>query len=179
MWTWLPLFLSAGFAAMAVPDAPRWASLTAFVAIGAGALGSYGAGLWADRWGRTRVTIVSMLVSGLCAALSGVVFGSSSLALGMLAVVWGVAVVADSAQYSASISELSVREYTGTALTMQTGLGFLLTLASIRLIPNIVAWIGGWQWAFAVLAIGPALGLWAMVALMRSPDAARLAGGRG
>ncbi|MBI5878111.1 MAG: MFS transporter [Chloroflexi bacterium] len=178
MWTWLPLFLASGFAAMNLPDAPRWASLVAFAAIGTGALGSYGAGLWADRWGRTRVTIVSLIVSGACAALSGVAFASSPLVLSALAIVWGVAVIADSAQYSASISELSAREYTGTALTLQTGLGFLLTLVSIRLIPVLVSWIG-WQWAFAALAVGPALGVWAMVALMRSPDAARLAGGRG
>jgi MFS family permease len=81
-------------------------------------------------------------------------------------------------QYSASISELAPREHIGTALTLQTSLGFLLTLVSIRLVPAIVSLVG-WQWAFAVLALGPAFGIWAMVALKQSPEASRLAGGRG
>lgn len=91
---------------------------------------------------------------------------------------WGVAVIADSAQYSASISELAPREYVGTALTLQTSLGFLLTLVSIRLIPALVGMIG-WQWSFAVLAIGPALGTWAMWRLLHSKDATKLANGKG
>jgi MFS family permease len=91
---------------------------------------------------------------------------------------WGFAVVADSAQFSACVSELCRPEYTGTALTLQTSLGFLLTLITIRLIPPLEAWVG-WRWAFAFLAIGPALGVWAMFTLRRSPAASRLAGGRG
>jgi dipeptide/tripeptide permease len=91
---------------------------------------------------------------------------------------WGFAVVADSAQFSTAVSELSVREYMGTALTLQTSLGFLLTLASIRLIPVLVAWVG-WSWAFTILAVGPAFGIWAMSVLRRSAAAAQLAGGRG
>ena len=92
--------------------------------------------------------------------------------------VWGLAIVADSAQYSASISELAPPAYVGTALTIQTSLGFLLTLVTIRLIPFLVNWTG-WQWAFVVLALGPAFGIWAMLALLRSADAVRLANGRG
>jgi MFS family permease len=124
------------------------------------------------------VTIVSLLVSGACALLAGVFFATSPALLTALALLWGIAVIADSAQYSASISELSPREYVGTALTFQTGLGFLLTLVSIRLIPNLVN-VVGWQWAFSALAVGPALGAVAMLRLQQSPDAARLANGRG
>jgi len=56
--------------------------------------------------------------------------------------------------------------------------GFLLTVASIRLVPVWQqAW--GWSWAFAPLAVGPALGTAAMQLLRRLPEAERLAGGRG
>ncbi len=178
MWTWIPLFLAASFAAAKLGDASRLAALVAFAVIGVGGIGSLLAGIWADRWGRTRVTIVSLFVSGCCALLAGVFFDASPLVLVTLMLIWGFAVVADSAQYSASVSELAPREYIGTALTLQTSLGFLLTLVSIRLIPALETMIG-WRWAFAALAIGPALGAWAMFALMQSPDAARLANGRG
>ncbi len=178
MWTWIPLFLAASLSAMKVPDAERWAALLAFAVIAIGGAGSLVAGIWADRWGRTLVTMVSLLVSGTCALLSGVFFDSSPLLIGLVTCLWGLAVVADSAQYSASISELAPREYIGSALTLQTSLGFLLTIVSIRLIPVMVNLVS-WRWAFAVLAIGPAFGIWAMGSLRRSHYAAHLANGRG
>jgi sugar phosphate permease len=95
-----------------------------------------------------------------------------------VAVLWGFAIVADSAQYSAAVSELSRHEYMGTALTLQTSMGFLLTLVSIRLIPPLVQAVG-WQWSFAFLSLGPIGGIWAMHSLRHSPAAQRLAGGRG
>ena len=85
--------------------------------------------------------------------------------------------IADSAQYSTSLTELSEPDYVGTTLTMQTCIGFLLTLGSIRLIPNLVEWVS-WRWAFAFLAIGPAFGIGAMYLLRRLPEAARIDGGR-
>jgi MFS family permease len=178
MWTWIPLFLAASYTAVHLNDAARWAGIVAFGVIGSGGLASVIAGSWADKWGRTRVSIVSLVVSGTCALLMGFFFGASPFVMSALALIWGMAVVADSAQYSASITELAPREYIGTALTFQTSIGFLLTIVSIRLIPGLVNLVG-WQWAFAVLAIGPALGAWAMFALQQSPDAARLANGRG
>jgi sugar phosphate permease len=92
--------------------------------------------------------------------------------------VWGFAIVADSAQFSAAVSELAEESYVGTALTLQTAVGFLLTTASIRLVP-LVADAVGWRWAFVPLAVGPALGTLSMRRLRRSPGARKLAGGRG
>jgi nitrate/nitrite transporter NarK len=88
-----------------------------------------------------------------------------------------VAVVADSAQFSTAVSELAPREYVGTALTLQTSLGFLLTCVTIYLLP-VLAHAVGWRWAMAALAPGPAAGLWAMLALRKRPEARMLAGGR-
>ncbi len=183
MWTWIPLFLLAsynasGFSGSGALSVEAAASLAAFLVIAAGGLGSLLAGLLADRWGRSNTTIVSMLVSGSCAATIGLLFGGPPALITIVAIVWGFAIVADSAQFSSSISELADREYMGTQLTAQTAMGFLLTLASIRLIPELVDRFG-WRWSFAVLAIGPAFGTWAMWRLKRSPDAVKLAGGRG
>ncbi|MEA2573983.1 MAG: hypothetical protein QOH93_1281 [Chloroflexia bacterium] len=176
MWAWVPVFLLASFKAAGV--GAEWASLSAFAVIGVGGLSSLLAGQMADRIGRTTITIASLLVSGACALLVGLFYGGSPIWLVAICLVWGFAVIADSAQFSACISELSEREYIGTALALQTSLGFLLTTITIRLIPSLEQWVG-WQWAFAFLAIGPAVGVWAMSALRRLPAARRLAGGRG
>ena len=105
-----------------------------------------------------------MIASGACAATACVVFGAPAPALAALAIVWGVAVVADSAQLSALVAQYSPRDHVGTALTIQTCAGFLLTMASIRLIP-VLAHSFGWRWAFLALVPGPALGAFALIGL--------------
>ena len=176
MWAWAPVFLLASFRLSGLQ--PAWASLAAFAVVGVGGVGSLLAGRLADQLGRTSVTQVSLLVSGACAILIGRLYGGSPALLVCLSLIWGFAVVADSAQFSACVSELCRAEYVGTALTLQTSLGFLLTLITIRLIPSLQVRVG-WEWAFAFLAVGPAVGVWAMGRLRRSPGAIRLAGGRG
>lgn len=176
MWAWIPAFLLASF--KITGTAENWASLSAFAVIASGGIGSVAAGLLADRVGRTTVTIVSLAVSGSCAIAVGFFFGGNPVLLVILCLIWGTAVVADSAQFSACVSELCRPEYIGTALTLQTSMGFLLTLASIRLVP-VVEGVVGWEWAFVFLAIGPVLGILAMANLRSSPAAQRLAGGRG
>ena len=124
------------------------------------------------------MTVWAMATSGACCLLAGPAFGSHPLLTVAFGLVWGVAAVADSAQFSASVAELSEPGLAGTMLTAQTCLGFALTLVTIHLMPTLVERLG-WGGAFAVLAIGPALGCAAMLRLGRSPMAARLAGGRG
>jgi MFS family permease len=145
--------------------------------IAIGALGCYAAGAGADRWGRTTVTMVAMAVSGACAATIGLTFGGPPAITLLVAAVWGVTVIADSAQFSTAITELSPPAYVGTALTTQTCVGFTITLASIWLIPLAVRAVG-WRWAFATLAVGPVLGVVAMARLRALPEARRMAGGR-
>ncbi len=176
MWAWIPAFLLASFSLAGVDAA--WASVIAFATIGIGGLGSLIAGKLADRYGRTTITSASLLISGGCSLVIGLLYGGHPLLVSAVALIWGATIVADSAQFSASVSELCEREYTGTALTLQTSLGFLLTLITIRLIPTIQAAVG-WQWAFAFLIVGPIAGIWAMVTLRRSPAASKLAGGKG
>ena len=179
MWAWLVVFLDASFReVMEAEPAAWWSRLVTFGAMGiGGAIGCLLGGAIADRYGRTTLTMGAMTASGLCALGIGFLFGASPWLLSLLAAVWGVTIVADSAQFSASIAELSPPEYIGTMLTVQTSVGFLLTLFTVHLVPPLAAaW--GWQYAFAVLAIGPFLGVFAMSRLRAHPDAARLAGGR-
>ncbi len=174
MWTWVPLLLVEAYG----QGAGGAAAVAAFFVIAAGGVGSLAAGHLADRWGRTRVTMASMITSGACALSVGWLVDGSVVVLTVLALLWGFAVVADSAQFSTAVSELSEPEYIGTQLTTQTSMGFLLTIGSIQLVPLLVD-AAGWGVAFASLSLGPAFGTWAMWRLGRSPDAGRLAGGRG
>ncbi len=178
MWTWIPAFLAASFAAdSSAGSTPALASYLAFGTIAAGGLGAAAAGVLADRIGRTAVTSWSMVVSGACCLAIGPLFGGPVWPVAAVCFVWGFTIVADSAQFSACVSELAEPEYVGTALTLQTAIGFLLTIATIRLVPVWEATLG-WEWAFAPLAIGPALGTWSMLALRRRPESTRIAGGR-
>ncbi len=176
MWTWIAAFLAAS----AVQSGSSYGSvpLITFAAIAIGGLGSWLAGLLADRLGRTKVAGGAMVVSGACAATTPIVFGSPVGLMVPFVLVWGFTVVADSAQFSTIVTETSSDETRGTALTLQTAVGFLLTLVTIRLVPSLAAELG-WQWAFPVLAVGPAMGVWAMARLARSKHATNLAGGRG
>jgi MFS family permease len=174
MWAWIGVFLADSFATGGVTLNPAVAT---FAVIAIGALGCYAAGAGADRWGRTTLTIAAMAVSGACAAVIGLTFdGPPALTL-VIALVWGISVIADSAQFSTAVTELSPPAYVGTALTTQTCVGFAITLVSIWLIPLAMRAVS-WRWAFALLAIGPALGVIAMARLRALPEARRMAGGR-
>lgn len=179
MWAWIGVFLAASFATtMSDPgDAAFWAALGTFATVAAGAAGCVWGGLFADRYGRTTLTMLALGISGACCLIAGFLFGGPPWLLIALCLVWGFAVVADSAQFSASIAELSDRRLVGTMMTTQTCQGFLLTLLTIHLLPVIVDQ-GGWGAAFAFLAIGPVIGIAAMWRLRRHPDSVKLAGGR-
>ena len=178
MWAWLAVFLDASFRLSLESDPEIWARLATFLAIGVGgALGCIAGGLVADRYGRTATTMTAMAVSGTCAILVGFMFGANPILLTIVCVIWGVSIVADSAQFSASVAELSDPQLVGTILTVQTCSGFLLTLITIHLMPLLVAQTG-WGVAFAILALGPIFGVWSMGRLRRHPDSLKLADGR-
>jgi MFS family permease len=179
VWTWMPLYLAASFAANGSVRAPAsLAALLAFGTIAVGGIGAVVAGSLADRLGRTTVTSASMIVSGACSIGAGVLFGASPAVVAAFVLLWGLVVVADSAQFSAAVAELAEGPYVGTALTLQTAVGFLLTIGSIQLTPIVADWIG-WRWAFAPLVVGPLVGTVAMLRLRSLPEARRLADGRG
>jgi MFS family permease len=170
-WTWIPAFIAASVAAESARGVTTTASaglvsLIAFGTIAIGGLGCIWGGLFADRRGREPLVMLAMACSGACALLIPLAFGRSLWLLAPLAWAWGFFVIADSAQFSALVTESVPPHAVGTALTVQTSIGFLLTMVSIQLIPPLVAAIG-WQFVFPVLAIGPALGIAAIRILVR------------
>jgi MFS family permease len=172
MWTWIAVLASASFAASGSLSPASEGSIAAFVAIGSGTAGCAMAGWLADRLGRARIAIWAMWTSAVCAALTPLVFGGSPLWFFALAMIWGFAVVADSAQFSALVTEHSPTNYIGTALTLQTCLGFLLTMVTIELLPR-VAEASSWRWASLLLVPGPLLGIVAMRGLAAAPNEER------
>lgn len=175
MWTWIPFMIRASVAAR--KSDPAFAEVGSFIVIGCGALGCVIAGLIADRIGRTIVTSAAMTISGSCCLIIGLTFGANPVLLLLVAAIWGASVVADSAQFSACVTELGDPQYLGTALTIQTCLGFLLTMISIELMPKVEA-LWGWRYAFAILAPGPLFGVISMLRLRRLPEAEKIAYGR-
>ena len=170
MWAWIPMIMaaSAGWRKTQYEAA-------AALAIAIGAIGCIWAGAASDRLQdqaasmrvaqRARVTIIAMAVSAACCVLAALVLHRPWL-LVPLSLIWGIAVIADSAQFSTIISEVSDKNYVGTALTCQVALGFLLTAAVIRLMAYIHDLSGNWNWALASMALGPLLGIWAMSGLL-------------
>lgn len=174
MWAWVPLLLlesyqQAGWSGSA-------ARVAGFGVIAIGGIGAVVAGRWADRLGRTRITTWSLAISGGCALVAGLLVHLPGV-LTLVCLVWGAAVVADSAQFSAAVSELGDPRYVGTALTVQTSIGFLITLGSIWLVPRLVD-IAAWSGALPVLALGPLVGIWSMQRLRRLPEAVQMASGK-
>jgi MFS family permease len=161
MWTWVAVFAAASFAASGMTNAGAAGSVAAFLAIGSGAVGCVLAGYIADRVGKARVAMWAMLASAASAAATIAVFA--------LIMFWGFAVVADSAQFSALISEHAPRDHVGTALTLQTCIGFLLTIVTIEALPRL-AQATSWQWASLLLVPGPLLGAAAMARLKDKID---------
>jgi MFS family permease len=175
MWTWIPFMIRASLSQR--QSDPWLAEVASFLVIGCGAAGCVVAGLIADRIGRTIVTSTAMAISGSCCLFIGLLFGANPILLLIVAGIWGASVVADSAQFSACVTELGDPRYIGTALTMQTCLGFLLTVISIELIPRFVDLVG-WRYAFVILAPGPLFGVISMLRLRQLPEASKIAHGR-
>jgi len=177
MWTWIPIFLLAAFSAGGLDD-PALASLAAFLVVAAGGIGCVVAGVAADRLGRTTVTMAAMAGSGTSAVVCGLLFGAPAALVFAVALVWGITVVADSAQFSSAVSELARPGSAGSALSLQVAAGFLLTSVTILVLGVVdIADGDAWRVAFAVLALGPAVGIWAMWRLRRRPEAIRMASG--
>lgn len=169
-WAWIAAFLAASAAARAAAGHPVPAAgtvtLLAFLVIACGGIACVVGGGIADRVGRERLVMGALAVSGGCALVVGFAFGKSFWLLVPIAAVWGMSVIADSAQFSALVTELAPPHAVGTALTLQTSLGFLLTTVTIQMVPHMVGWVG-WQWAFPALALGPLAGIAAIGRLAR------------
>ncbi len=176
MWAWILAFGTAAAQGLA-PFPFGSPSMLSFVVVASGVAGCILGGLLSDRIGRCLTTVLMMGVSGACALVIGFAFAGPPWLLAGVAVLWGISVVGDSAQFSAAVTELADRRFVGTALTLQMGIGFALTVVTIWALPKVAALLGGWQWAFLLLVPGPALGATAMLMLRARPEARALAHG--
>jgi MFS family permease len=165
MWTWVPAYLAASAEAAGTPVSDAVRGIVTFVALGVfGVLGCLLGGRLGDRWGRARVAAAAMLGSGTCCLLAATLYGGPLALLLPVLAVWGATVIADSALFSACTTSVVHPAYTGTALTFQTAVGFLVTVVTIQGMPVVVQ-AAGWPVAVACLAVGPLLGAIAMLRL--------------
>lgn len=178
MWAWIGSFMLyvVGEKSL-IGDSLDLASGLTFLVFAIGAVASSYAGVWSEKIGRTAVTSIAMIISGSVAAFIGFIPTEFTVLIVILAMIWGASIIADSAQFSTAMTELSDPAYRGTMLTFQTGIGFALTAVSIWLLP-IVKDSSGWGWAFAMLALGPVVGTAAMLRLRSLPEASKLAAGK-
>jgi MFS family permease len=176
MWAWLLVYVNEALGTQHLLTVGR-ASLLTFVAIATGAFGCMLGGVLSDRIGRTLTTAGMMIVSGACALAIGFAFDGPSWLFITILVIWGISVIGDSAQFSAMVTELADQRFVGTALSVQLGLGFALTVVAIWLMPRIAGLLGSWRWTFVVLVPGPLIGALTMLLLRRSPASVRLANG--
>jgi MFS family permease len=177
MYAWILVFLNEVLRVQDIAN-PSLAAYATFLIFASGGIGSWLGGILSDRWGRTNTTILTMAISGTCAVLIGLLLPSNPFLILLVGLIWGITVVADSAQFSTMVTEAADQSYVGTALTVQLASGFAITVVTIWLIPVLVAWVS-WRWAFAFLVLGPLVGIWAMWRLKNSPDVVKIGGGKG
>lgn len=176
MWGWFLAYANASLEA-GNPVFGGNASLLTFAVVAIGMPGCILGGALSDRIGRCYTTALMMSVSGLCALLIGFTFDGPAWLFSAIALIWGLTVVADSAQFSTAVTELSDRHQVGSALALQMGVGFAITILVIWVTPIVADMLGGWRWGFVMLAPGPLVGVWAMLKLRRLPEATAMAGG--
>ena len=178
MWAWIGSFMFYVLEERPLfGDGIQLASVITFLVFAVGAVASSLAGAWSEKIGRTAVATIAMVISGCVALFVGFIPVEWSVLIVIFVLIWGASVIADSAQFSTAITELSDPVYRGTMLTFQTGVGFALTAVSIWLLP-VVKDLSGWGWAFAILALGPVVGITAMLRLRSLPESRNLAGGK-
>ena len=168
MWAWISVALTAAFSlSMQTQDAELNAKLITFIAIAAGALCCPLAGVFADRFGKARITIVAMTISGTAAISAAVLFDANPWLLSAVVIVWGASVIPDSAQFSALITDYAPPDKAGSLMSFQTALGFALTIVVVQITPHVAIWLG-WPIMFCILAIGPLIGVVVMRPLTQS-----------
>ena len=176
-WVWIPRFLREVYSQTNPGDnATLYFSLGTFLIFISGAVGNMIGGKISDSIGRTKFNIIMLAISGTSSLVIGFFLNNPFLAL-FIALIWGLTIVPDSPQYSAMISELSDPAYIGTALAIQTSIGFALTNVSIWLLPVFVDLIG-WQFGFVFLVIGPLFGIYSLIQLRKESDSIKIAQGK-
>lgn len=172
MWAWIGAFVAALPVLTGREDRQLIAAWVAFASIAVGAVGCLVGGLISDRWGRARAAALCLLCSGTAAVAVGLLRSAPLGVVVAACLFWGFWVIADSAQFSALVTEHADPALVGSALSLQLASGYLVTTVTLWLVPTVAGAVS-WTAAMALLAVGPAIGLAAMIALDRT-DGSRL-----
>jgi MFS family permease len=165
MWAWIGAATAVSYSDwLPALEAESLAKLTAFLSIAAGGVACVGAGLIADRIGKAETAIIAMALSGTSALAAGLTFGGPVWLTFFIVIIWGMSILPDSAQFSALVADAAPAEQAGSLLTLQTALGFALTIVTVQFAP-LIAVKFGWPALLAGLALGPAFGIAAMLRL--------------
>ncbi len=161
MWTWIGAIALASYVLAGLENPQSFATLTAFLAIGAGGPICLIAGHWGDRFGKAEVALLAMVASGICALLAALTFGGPPLLSFVIFIAWGIAIIPDSALFTALVADAAPADQAGSLMTLQTALGFALTFFTVQMTPVLASSIG-WPWVLALMALGPLAGIVAM-----------------
>ncbi len=159
VWVMVPLVLATRLSGTDL----SWA---AFWVLGAGALGCAGGGWVALRLGSARVATLQLATSGLCCLATPIVLDAPApLFYGWL-LLWGITVSGDSPQFSTLTARNAPPQAVGSVLTLTNSIGFGISIVSILLFVSLAQTVP-LSALLPWLAVGPALGLWAMARLVR------------
>ncbi|KYC52929.1 MAG: putative 3-hydroxyphenylpropionic transporter MhpT [Candidatus Methanofastidiosum methylothiophilum] len=168
MWAWIPIFLRESYIQSGVNNhSDLFFSLITFLIFLFGSFTTFIGGRIADKFGKAQFNILMLSISGFCCLAIGLTFSFNRIAMIIISLVWGMAVVADSPQYSGLATEVGDKKYMGTAVTVQLAIGFFISIISIKLIPIIVD-LFSWRYAFTVLFLGPLFGVISLNNLRKS-----------
>jgi len=179
MWAWIGPYLihvleQQGRSSDAATDL---GGQLAFAIVGIGALACAVAGFLGDRFGRTLTTSALLVVSAACSLTFGFLDTAPIAIIALIGLVYGFSIVGDSPLYSAGVTELAPRERIGTALGVQSVLGYGTTIVSVFLF-GVVVDTFGWAAAFVMLGLGALVGPIFMLRLRRMPESRQMAGGK-
>jgi MFS family permease len=142
--------------------------LSSFFAIAAGAVGCVVGGWLSKRIGSKRVAFYSLAFSGCCCIISPWMIASSNISFVTFIILWGIAVAADSPQFSALVASAAPAQEKGTALTIVISIGFAITIVSLYVTDQLYHRFVDSTNIYALLFIGPVLGLLLMAPLLRN-----------
>lgn len=172
-WAWIAAAMTLSFGAAGTAGAADLARATAFFAIALGGLACVPAGHLADRLGKARIAGLCMAGSAAAAFGTALTFGGPPMLSILFVIIWGLFVIPDSAQFSALVADAAPPEHVGSLMTLQTALGFLLTVFTVQGAPMAAAHLG-WPATIAILGAGPVLGVEMMRRLASLRGAARV-----
>jgi MFS family permease len=160
-WVFVPVILSAY--KEHYPSADFNVPLLSFLIIAIGSLSCVASGYLSQKFGAKRVAALALLISCVCCVVSPLfLFANAMPAFLIFLFIWSITVIADSPLFSTLIAQNAPIEAKGSSLTIVNSIGFAITIVSIQLIAALRTSANA-KYIYVLLAIGPVLGLMALL----------------